>query len=164
MPFVTVGRREFSRHPIYYEDHGSGSPVVLVHGYALNGLLQRRSPGAAAGSADQAGLRRLGRTVFYAGRLRILPAPDLSSPVASPHAISGPTPRAVGAARVRPGPGVYPAISVELVAGFDCRRYTGRPAGLNCLQHRGSLWAPRLSSRSVSASKVPLMRSRWRRL
>jgi hypothetical protein len=22
---------------IYYEDHGSGSPVVLVHGYALNG-------------------------------------------------------------------------------------------------------------------------------
>jgi hypothetical protein len=22
---------------IYYEDHGSGPPVVLVHGYALNG-------------------------------------------------------------------------------------------------------------------------------
>jgi pimeloyl-ACP methyl ester carboxylesterase len=37
MPFVTVGRENSAAIWIYYEDHGSGSPVVLVHGYALNG-------------------------------------------------------------------------------------------------------------------------------
>src|SRR3981081_3395761 len=37
MPFVTVGRENSAEIRIYYEDHGSGSPVVLVHGYALNG-------------------------------------------------------------------------------------------------------------------------------
>jgi len=37
MPFVTVGRENSAVIRIYYEDHGSGSPVVLVHGYALSG-------------------------------------------------------------------------------------------------------------------------------
>jgi non-heme chloroperoxidase len=37
MPYVTVGRENSADVRIYYEDHGSGSPVVLVHGYALNG-------------------------------------------------------------------------------------------------------------------------------
>ena len=37
MPFVIVGRENSAAIRIYYEDHGSGSPVVLVHGYALNG-------------------------------------------------------------------------------------------------------------------------------
>jgi non-heme chloroperoxidase len=37
MPFVTVGRENSASIRIYYEDHGTGSPVVLVHGYALNG-------------------------------------------------------------------------------------------------------------------------------
>jgi non-heme chloroperoxidase len=37
MPFITVGRENSAAIRIYYEDHGSGSPVVLVHGYALNG-------------------------------------------------------------------------------------------------------------------------------
>ena len=37
MPFVTVGRENSAAIRIYYEDHGSGSPVVLVHGYALDG-------------------------------------------------------------------------------------------------------------------------------
>jgi len=37
MPFVTVGRENSAAIRIYYEDHGSGSPVLLVHGYALNG-------------------------------------------------------------------------------------------------------------------------------
>jgi non-heme chloroperoxidase len=37
MPFVTTGRENSAEIQIYYEDHGSGSPVVLVHGYALNG-------------------------------------------------------------------------------------------------------------------------------
>jgi non-heme chloroperoxidase len=37
MPYVTVGRENSAVIRVYYEDHGSGSPVVLVHGYALNG-------------------------------------------------------------------------------------------------------------------------------
>jgi non-heme chloroperoxidase len=37
MPFITVGRENSAAIRIYYEDHGSGSPVVLVHGYAQNG-------------------------------------------------------------------------------------------------------------------------------
>jgi non-heme chloroperoxidase len=37
MPFVTVGRENSAAIRIYYEDHGSGSPLVLVHGYAQNG-------------------------------------------------------------------------------------------------------------------------------
>jgi len=36
MPFVTVGWENSADIRIYYEDHGSGPPVVLVHGYALN--------------------------------------------------------------------------------------------------------------------------------
>ena len=37
MPYVTVGRENSAAIRVYYEDHGSGPPVVLVHGYALNG-------------------------------------------------------------------------------------------------------------------------------
>ena len=37
MPYVTVGRENSAPIRIYYEDHGSGPPVVLVHGYGLNG-------------------------------------------------------------------------------------------------------------------------------
>ncbi len=37
MPFVTAGRENSAAIRIYYEDHGSGPPVVLVHGYAQNG-------------------------------------------------------------------------------------------------------------------------------
>jgi non-heme chloroperoxidase len=37
MPFVTVGRQNSADIDIYYEDHGSGQPVLLVHGYPLNG-------------------------------------------------------------------------------------------------------------------------------
>ena len=31
MPFVTVGRENSAPIQPYYEDHGSGSPVVLIH-------------------------------------------------------------------------------------------------------------------------------------
>jgi non-heme chloroperoxidase len=37
MPYVIVGEENSGRIEIYYEDHGSGRPVVLIHGYPLNG-------------------------------------------------------------------------------------------------------------------------------
>jgi len=36
MPYVTVGTENDNDIKIYYEDHGSGMPVVLIHGYPLN--------------------------------------------------------------------------------------------------------------------------------
>ena len=37
MAFVTVGTENSTDIEIYYEDHGSGQPVVLIHGYPLDG-------------------------------------------------------------------------------------------------------------------------------
>ena len=37
MPYVTVGKENSSSIDLYYEDHGSGQPVVLIHGYPLSG-------------------------------------------------------------------------------------------------------------------------------
>jgi len=37
MPYVTVGRENTADIRVYYEDHGAGPPVVLVHGYLADG-------------------------------------------------------------------------------------------------------------------------------
>jgi non-heme chloroperoxidase len=37
MPYVTVGTENGHDIEIYYEDHGTGQPVVLIHGYPLDG-------------------------------------------------------------------------------------------------------------------------------
>jgi pimeloyl-ACP methyl ester carboxylesterase len=37
MPYVTVGKENSSDIELYYEDHGSGQPIVLIHGYPLSG-------------------------------------------------------------------------------------------------------------------------------
>ena len=37
MPFTTVGKENSGNIDLYYEDHGSGNPVVLIHGYPLSG-------------------------------------------------------------------------------------------------------------------------------
>jgi non-heme chloroperoxidase len=37
MAYVTVGKENSSDIQLYYEDHGSGDPVVLIHGYPLSG-------------------------------------------------------------------------------------------------------------------------------
>jgi non-heme chloroperoxidase len=37
MPYTTVGKENSGNIDLYYEDHGSGKPVVLIHGYPLSG-------------------------------------------------------------------------------------------------------------------------------
>jgi non-heme chloroperoxidase len=35
--YINVGQENSTSVEVYYEDHGSGSPVVLIHGWPLNG-------------------------------------------------------------------------------------------------------------------------------
>ena len=37
MGFITVGKENSTNIDLYYEDHGEGQAVVLIHGYPLNG-------------------------------------------------------------------------------------------------------------------------------
>ncbi len=37
MPYITVGKENSGNIDLYYEDHGSGTPIVLIHGYPLSG-------------------------------------------------------------------------------------------------------------------------------
>ena len=37
MNYITVGKENSSNIDIYYEDHGTGKPVVLIHGWPLSG-------------------------------------------------------------------------------------------------------------------------------
>lgn len=37
MAFITVGTENSTNIDLYYEDHGTGQPVVLIHGYPLDG-------------------------------------------------------------------------------------------------------------------------------
>lgn len=46
MATITVGRENSTDIELYYEDHGSGKPVVLIHGYPLNGASWERQTAA----------------------------------------------------------------------------------------------------------------------
>ena len=37
MPYINVGQENSGAIDLYYEDHGSGKPVVLIHGWPLSG-------------------------------------------------------------------------------------------------------------------------------
>ena len=37
MPYFTVGKENSGNIDLYYEDHGAGKPVVLIHGWPLSG-------------------------------------------------------------------------------------------------------------------------------
>ncbi|HVR47182.1 MAG TPA: alpha/beta hydrolase [Candidatus Binatia bacterium] len=37
MPYIKVGRENSGEINLYYEDHGDGLPIVLIHGYPLSG-------------------------------------------------------------------------------------------------------------------------------
>ena len=42
MPYVTVGWENTTDIQLYYEDHGTGQPVVLIHGFPLSGRAWER--------------------------------------------------------------------------------------------------------------------------
>ncbi|REF38071.1 alpha/beta fold hydrolase [Thermasporomyces composti] len=42
MPYVTVGRENTADIQLYYEDHGTGHPVLLIHGFPLSGRAWER--------------------------------------------------------------------------------------------------------------------------
>ena len=54
MPFVTVGNENSADIEIHYNDHGSGRPIVLIHGYPLNGNSWERQERGVAGSTATA--------------------------------------------------------------------------------------------------------------
>ncbi|MEJ7605590.1 MAG: alpha/beta hydrolase [Bryobacteraceae bacterium] len=37
MAFITVGTENSGNVDLYYEDHGSGQPIILIHGWPLSG-------------------------------------------------------------------------------------------------------------------------------
>jgi pimeloyl-ACP methyl ester carboxylesterase len=37
MAVIAVGTENSGPINLYYEDHGSGAPVILIHGYPLSG-------------------------------------------------------------------------------------------------------------------------------
>src|ERR1700724_3298740 len=51
MSRITVGKENSTSIDLYYEDHGSGAPVVLIHGWPLSGASweKQRAPLLAAG-------------------------------------------------------------------------------------------------------------------
>jgi non-heme chloroperoxidase len=46
MPYITVGHENSGDIELYFEDHGTGQPVVLLHGYPLNGQSWERQEAA----------------------------------------------------------------------------------------------------------------------
>ncbi|HEX9245415.1 MAG TPA: alpha/beta hydrolase [bacterium] len=49
MPYINVGKENSGSIDLYYEDHGSGKPVVLIHGYPLSGASwEKQVPGLIA--------------------------------------------------------------------------------------------------------------------
>ena len=46
MPYIKVGKENSGDIDLYYEDHGTGQPVVLIHGYPLSGASWEKQPRA----------------------------------------------------------------------------------------------------------------------
>ena len=44
--YIKVGQENSTPIEVYYEDHGSGSPVVLIHGWPLSGASWEKQTGA----------------------------------------------------------------------------------------------------------------------
>src|SRR5437660_9446865 len=46
--YIKVGQENSTPIEVYYEDHGSGSPVVLIHGWPLSGASWEKADSRAA--------------------------------------------------------------------------------------------------------------------
>ena len=53
MAFITVGTENSTDIELYYEDHGSGQPVVLIHGYPLDGSSWEKQTAALLGAGSR---------------------------------------------------------------------------------------------------------------
>ena len=53
MPYVSVGKENSGSIDLYYEDHGSGKPVVLIHGYPLSGASWEKQTAALLASGHR---------------------------------------------------------------------------------------------------------------
>jgi non-heme chloroperoxidase len=53
MGFVNVGQENSTPIDLYYEDHGSGLPVVLIHGWPLNGDAWEKQTAALLAAGDR---------------------------------------------------------------------------------------------------------------
>lgn len=102
MPYVTVGEENSAPIEIYYEDHGKGRPVVLIHGFPLSGRAWERQERAllAAGhrviTYDRRGFGRSGRPTtgydydtFAADLDKLLTALDLTDADLAGHSMGG---------------------------------------------------------------------------
>jgi pimeloyl-ACP methyl ester carboxylesterase len=72
MPFITVGRETSGTIRIHYEDHGFGSPVVLIHGHPVSGQSWEKQ--AAAQLAADRRVITCDRRGFGAGSIGNLPS------------------------------------------------------------------------------------------
>jgi non-heme chloroperoxidase len=50
MAFITVGQENSTDIELFYEDHGAGQPVVLIHGYPLDGRSWEKQEAALLGA------------------------------------------------------------------------------------------------------------------
>ena len=50
MPYVTVGKENSGNIDLYYEDHGTGQPVILIHGWPLSGRSWEKQTDALLGA------------------------------------------------------------------------------------------------------------------
>ena len=53
MSTITVGKENSTSIDLYYEDHGSGSPVVLIHGWPLSGASWEKQTAALLASGHR---------------------------------------------------------------------------------------------------------------
>lgn len=84
MPYFTVGKENSGSIDLYYEDHGEGKPVVLIHGWPLSGRAWEKQVPALLGAGyrvityDRRGFGESSRPAFgydydtLAGDLRTL--------------------------------------------------------------------------------------------
>ena len=53
MPFLTIGQENSMPINLYYEDHGAGRPVVLIHGWPLSGRSWEKQVTALVGAGHR---------------------------------------------------------------------------------------------------------------